>query len=118
MAGGRLQLAGIQGARHVEERLRLFAEEVDVEDGLWSRQVVLGQVVVESGARRAEVGDAGRRGHAGASHRHDLLAVALPDVLHHTVKVNRLQYLSQTHRLKIAKTHTKIETRFVYNIKL
>ena len=93
MADGGLQLAGVQRPRQIEERLRLLAEELYVEHSLRSRQVVLGQVIVQTAARGSEVRDAGRGGHAGAGHGDDVLAAALLDVLHDAVKVDRLQHL-------------------------
>ena len=94
MADGGFQLTGIQRSRQVKERVWLLPEELYIEHGLWMGQVVLGQVVVQAAARRAEVGDAGRGGHAGPGHGDDVVTAAVTDVLHHAIKVYSLQHLS------------------------
>lgn len=61
MGQGRAEFAGQQFLGEGEERAGVFAEVIDVEDGLWVREVEAREVCVETGVWGAEIWDACRR---------------------------------------------------------
>lgn len=58
MSDGRLKGTRIELFGQHAERLRVVSEIVDAEDGLWVRQIILLQIVVETRARSTEIWNA------------------------------------------------------------
>ena len=80
MRRGGLEASRVELLSQQEERFRPFAEKVDAEDVLGSLQVVLLQVVVQSGPGRPEIRDPSRGGDPGSRHHDDVLGLAGLDV--------------------------------------
>ncbi len=59
-----LELAGIELLGERKEGLGALMEKINVKDGLGIRQIELGQIVIEAGARCAEIRNAGCRRYA------------------------------------------------------
>ena len=85
------EIVGPQLGAQTVEGVGLLSEIREGEDGLRVGQIVLLQIVVEAGARRPKVGDAGRDRDAGAAHDDDVLALLGRNVLCDAGEVKALQ---------------------------